>query len=332
MEYKTDIQSLLFRKISDQLPQNILLVDEIAEFLRISNDSAYRRIRGEKPLSLNEVVSLCDHYHLSLDDSLHNKPETITFRSLLLKENSFVFADYFNEIEKILQTTSHSQNPEIIFVLNELNLLQMLQIPEIIAFKIFFWTKTNLHSPESDETVFSLDDIDSSEIERVRNTLNYYLKIPTIELTTEESLTSFLKQILFFHEAGYFSSSNDARLLCLRLLDLLKHTQKQAAAGTKFLFNATPSGDENNYSLYYNDFFLTDNLILIKTDNFHYSCITSNAINLLQSPNPEFYDYNYSWTKNLIKKSILISGTAERERKVFFYKQKKKVEEVMNRL
>ena len=68
MENRTDIQTLLFQKIIDQMPSHLSLADELAELLEISADSAYRRIRGEKPISVFEVQKLCNAYRFSFDD------------------------------------------------------------------------------------------------------------------------------------------------------------------------------------------------------------------------------------------------------------------------
>ena len=71
-ENQEDIQIRLIRLIRDQLPAHVSLVDEIADLLEISTDSAYRRIRGEKPLSLHELQKLAGTYQISLDDLLGN--------------------------------------------------------------------------------------------------------------------------------------------------------------------------------------------------------------------------------------------------------------------
>ena len=42
----TGAQQVFFNHIKGMLPPHISFVDEIAEELNISNDSAYRRIRG----------------------------------------------------------------------------------------------------------------------------------------------------------------------------------------------------------------------------------------------------------------------------------------------
>ena len=54
----TSAQSVFFQHIKALLPPHLSVVDEIAEVLNISNDSAYRRIRGEKPIALEEIKKL----------------------------------------------------------------------------------------------------------------------------------------------------------------------------------------------------------------------------------------------------------------------------------
>jgi len=61
------VQKELFSRIKETLPSNISFVHEISESLEISYDSAYRRIRGEKELSLTELLRLCSKYAISVD-------------------------------------------------------------------------------------------------------------------------------------------------------------------------------------------------------------------------------------------------------------------------
>lgn len=61
------VQKELFFRIKEKLPPNISFVHEISESLEISYDSAYRRIRGVKELSISELFRLCDKYGISID-------------------------------------------------------------------------------------------------------------------------------------------------------------------------------------------------------------------------------------------------------------------------
>ncbi len=61
------VQKELFFRIKGKLPPNISFVHEISESLEISYDSAYRRIRGVKELSISELFRLCNKYGISID-------------------------------------------------------------------------------------------------------------------------------------------------------------------------------------------------------------------------------------------------------------------------
>jgi hypothetical protein len=300
MENQADIQMQLLQKIRDQLPDHVSLVEDIAELLEISNDSAYRRIRGEKQLSLQEVKKLCQHYRFSIDDLAGNSSiKTVTFR---------------------------------INILNELNFFQIIQVPEVCAFKLFFWQKSNLDFANFKNISFSLELLDKEIYEISHKIIDQYVKIKTIELTTEECLNSYLKQILYYTEAGYFETRNDALIICEKLLELVNHKQKQAELGFKFPFGKHPVGEEGNFHLYHNDIILADNTVLIKAGNVQTSFITSNAINIMQTHNKEFYQYNYGWGRNLMAKFVLISGTAEKERSRFFRKLKEQISSVADQI
>ncbi|HEX8678117.1 MAG TPA: hypothetical protein VF700_12910, partial [Segetibacter sp.] len=62
-----ELQISFFKKVKEKLPPHISLPDVISDYLNISNDSAYRRIRGEKPLTLDEIEILVRKTNISLD-------------------------------------------------------------------------------------------------------------------------------------------------------------------------------------------------------------------------------------------------------------------------
>ena len=67
MNQQSTIQEILFQSIKSKSNPNISFVHELSELLEISYDSAYRRIRGEKELSLEELKTICFHYKISVD-------------------------------------------------------------------------------------------------------------------------------------------------------------------------------------------------------------------------------------------------------------------------
>jgi len=74
------LQTLLFHQIKEKLPQHLSLVDEISELLEISYDSAYRRIRGEKVLSMGELNKVSQHFGFSVDALFNLKSNNVVFK------------------------------------------------------------------------------------------------------------------------------------------------------------------------------------------------------------------------------------------------------------
>lgn len=332
MENQEDIQIRLIRMIRDQLPDHVSLVDEIADLLEISNDSAYRRIRGEKSLSLQEVQKMAGTYQISLDDLIGNPSNSVTFRTNFLEEGSYSFVDWLKGLLEFTLGAGQAEESEAIFILNELSIFHIIQIPEVCAFKLFFWKKSNLDFPGYRELKFRVEDLEDEVLELSKKITQHYVGINTKEFTTEENLNSFLKQVLYYSEAGYFNSKEDAVTLCDKLHVLVDHLQNQAALGFKFPYGNAPVGVEGNFQLFHNDLILADNTILVKAGDTCATYLTSNAINLLQSHDRAFFEYNYAWGRNLLSKSVPISGTAEKERNRFFRILHEKIDSVANRL
>ena len=76
-----NIQSSFLEQIRSKLAPNLSFVDELAELLSISRDSAYRRIRGETVLSLDEVAVLTKHFSVSVDDFLSPSNDRVSFQA-----------------------------------------------------------------------------------------------------------------------------------------------------------------------------------------------------------------------------------------------------------
>src|SRR5437868_2689306 len=82
---QTSAQTILMQKIKEMLPPNISFVDELAELLGLSNDSAYRRIRGETALSIEEIASICKKFKISFDSFINSSDAgmvTFSYKSL----------------------------------------------------------------------------------------------------------------------------------------------------------------------------------------------------------------------------------------------------------
>ncbi|MCH8902405.1 MAG: hypothetical protein IIA45_00585 [Bacteroidetes bacterium] len=322
-------QQEFFTQIKDLLPSNLALVDEVADVLDLGTDSAYRRIRGEKELSFEEMRTLASRFKLSVDSILNNSTDSVTFQFLGIDEKSYTFENYLTTILVDMKEFDQMGDVEFVFILNELNIFQIMQFPELIAFRMFFWNKSNFgfEGYKDKKFEFMLDGSDSSSkiIPLAREIVKLYTRTPSTEIITDDVVNSYLKQIKYYYEAGYFKEKEQAIVIATKLVELIEHIERQAEEETKFEPGLAPANVNGEFKLYFNDLVLLDHSVLVKTGEGGITYLLNNAINYLASRNQAFFEHNYKWTQNMLKRMTLISGSAEKERRMFFNEVKETV-------
>ena len=118
----SSIQEYLFRRIKEQLPSEASLADVVADLLHVSNDSAYRRIRGETLLVLEEVKILCDRFGISLDQTINSKENTVVFNAFSLNNDNYNFKSYLTDILKNLQFVRSFEQNELIYLTKDFSI------------------------------------------------------------------------------------------------------------------------------------------------------------------------------------------------------------------
>ena len=81
---KNPIQVKFFENLKLSVPKNISISNDIAEVLEISQDGAYRRMRGESVLSMDEMVKLCRHYRINLSPFMEKEIKRVLFALSLI--------------------------------------------------------------------------------------------------------------------------------------------------------------------------------------------------------------------------------------------------------
>ena len=136
---QNNLQGRLIQQVERVLPENMSLVDVLAELFEVSNDSAYRRIRGETSLSIDEVQKLCARFNISFDSLAGNvDSESVTFKySPLHSEMDYI--SYLKSILTDLKQIAGAKNKQIIYAAEDIPLFHHFRIPELATFKIFYW-------------------------------------------------------------------------------------------------------------------------------------------------------------------------------------------------
>ncbi|MEZ5148462.1 MAG: helix-turn-helix transcriptional regulator [Bacteroidales bacterium] len=135
------IQERLFREIKLKVKEDNSFVHTIAELLHVSYDSAYRRIRGEKIISVDELYKLSKAFDISIDSLFEVKSGKTVFNSVSIEPGKITLKQWLEGILLNLQVLQADQTSQIIYAAKDAPFFHYFHIPELAAFKMFFWEK-----------------------------------------------------------------------------------------------------------------------------------------------------------------------------------------------
>ncbi|HLT73140.1 MAG TPA: helix-turn-helix transcriptional regulator [Cyclobacteriaceae bacterium] len=318
------IQSLFLEAVKSKVPPNISFAEDLSETLRISRDSAYRRIRGETILTLDEVKELCNHYQISLDSLMAPTSNTVTFHHRMIGHDNFGFDKWLKSILDNLEMMHSFPEKELIYQAKDLPIFHYFTFPELTAFKIYFWNKTVLTTDYANEK-FHPDIVPKEIMSVAKRVHERYSLLPSTEIWCEETAHITLRQIEFHYECGFFTDPADVSIILDQCLELLRIARNWAARGDK-------GSAESKYNLYRNDILIPDTGIFFKTGNRRVAYTTVNTLDLLTTSNEVFCKQAEKYLANLLTRAVLISTTGEKERSKFFNSMESKVQALRQRL
>jgi hypothetical protein len=325
-------QEFLFQRIKELLPPHASLVDTVADLLHVSSDSAYRRIRGETPVVLDEARELCRHFKISLDQILNVQSGATLFQNVRIDVKNYSYEKYLSDIIKQINYTGSFIHKEIIYLTKDMPLFHNFYYRPLIAFRYFFWMKSIIHHPDFQQRNFDLNCI-SPEIESLSRELSVaYNKIPSSEIWNTESINSAILQIEFYRDCGYFARAEDIKTIYNALEETFIHLKNQAEHGCKYMPEENYETKKTNFNFYYNRFVLGDNTIMVVTDKVKTVFINYDVLNYMTTRDESFCNPMYNDLQSLMKKSTLISQSSEKQRNIFFNIQINKIRERIKNL
>lgn len=326
-----NLQKAFLDHIKHRCDSTSSFVDDLSDLLSVSKDSAYRRLRGETPLQFDEIQLLSLKYGVSVDQLFGLDNSHITFANRKINTRDFNLRDYLESIHNDLIGLDAYHEKEVTFAAKDIPPFHLFQYDMLTKFKLYFWLQNVEFEESTKDMKFSEFTQYQEHFSLTKSIWEKYMKVPSIEIWSDETLNIVLRHIFYYYDSGILSKKEALEILD-ETEDMLGHAKKQAERSSKFLVNKPESGIQNTYKLFYNEVTISDNTVFYVLDGEKSTIITYGLLNILKTSDPEFCNGIEVHLNNVISKSSLISSVSERTRNKVFMKLYEKIEATKSRI
>jgi hypothetical protein len=313
-----ELQQELFQVIKSNIPDHLSTTEEIAKVLDVSVDSVYRRMRGEKTISLDELHLLCTHYKISLDQLMQIQTGSFLFQGNIQNEKNFRYEAWLGSILTTQAYFNSFSDKQYYFLGKDVNLFHHFVFREIAAFKHFFWTKSLFNSPSLANARFNFNFYTDEMWETAKKVIAGYNQLPTVEIWNVENINIAIRQIEFYRDGRIFETDSDALKLYEAWEKVIDHIERQAERGYKFAYGDPEMKPLAEYKVYFNEVLLGDNSMMAVLNGAKTAIIVHSLNNYMLTRNLNFTENLYQHIQSLMRRSTLISTVSEKERSKFF--------------
>ncbi len=308
-------QELLLKAIRKQLSDQASLISELASVLNISYDAAHRRISQKSKFTIEETVTLCRHYKISMDKLFFQDRKVIVEKTKDIHSMADMIAYFKHSSEKLQLFTSLSET-KMYYSAKDIPLFYTADGTLLSKFKLYVWM--NLLNGNKNQESFEKFSIDGQLSEYTQVLKKVYATVEVHEIWNDTTINSTLQQILYFFEAGLVSLQN-----AIALYDDLKSIIHKAEEKCV---------NDPRYTLYYNELLILNNNVLVTDSKKQSLFIPYTMLGYFITDDSETCASTLGFFLNQIRnsKSLNVSGT--KDRKQFFNKSLHKINFYIERL
>jgi hypothetical protein len=316
-----NIQTRLLTLAKQRNP-HLSFADELVEMLHISRDSAYRRMRGETTMALDEIKTICNRYKISLDSLLMPGDDVIPFHHQSAGDDSHGLYNWIKSVDEHLAALQRASGSTIKYLARDIPIFYYFTSPLLAAYKIFFWLKTQLGTDFAD-SMFTPEIIPKEYITLTSRIADKYMNIDSIEIWGEETVLGTLRHIEYHFACGTFPSAREALSILDCYQKMLQDIHTSAGSGKK---------SKSTLALYRNDLMMMDNTIFIETGNSKVTWLQNSSLEWLSTTSEPYCEQTAKRITNTVSKSELITVSGERERNIFFNQVYARIEQTRERI
>ncbi|MFP9115870.1 hypothetical protein ACLI1A_18160 [Flavobacterium sp. RHBU_3] len=309
-------QELLLKQIRKRQAPDASLIDAIATVLQVSYDAAHRRVSLKSRFSIDETITLCTHFGISMDSLFRNDEVVLTRKTAEIRTPDDM-ARYLKESAQNIGMFATMNGARMFYSAKDIPLFHMVGGTLLSKFKIYVWLNLlsgeGLHSRFEDFTV-SVPLLEHGEaLRKVYNSLEVH------EIWNDTTINSTLQQLYYFYKSGLLSL-NSAALLCADLAQVLTDAETRCCK------------EGSRYHLYYNELLILNNNVLITAPQKQSLFVPYTLLGYFITDDAATCSNTERFFGQQIKNSMLLNSSGARDRKVFFNRGHQKIESYLQRM
>lgn len=302
----SDFQVSFFERLKAAIPDYQNLAQSVAEALSISMNEAYKKIRGNSTLSLQQVVQLSDAFNVPFIYN-PNQSSSVTFNFLSVNED-LNMVNYLRDLLANLKLIQQSKTKHITITTDDIPIFHFFKYPELTAFKLFFWA----NNANNSELKFDSVSISEEIIALSQELHQLYLEIPSTEIWAKDTVHGTIEQIRYAYEAGYIADKALATKVVEQVRYCLTDMNMYAISSKKTI-------DPNHSFNWYNCDVLGSIAYLVDFKDSMRCFNRFNTFNYLKTDDQFYCEQTKRWMQSLINKSVAFSGQGEKHRNKYLY-------------
>jgi len=309
--------------IKEKVPNKTTLATLLVNLLCIEKEAVYRRLRGEVPFTFSEIALIANELGISLDNIVSSTLSTQSkpFQLKVINYYDPVELDYamMQEYLDILREGKDDPNSKLIDCTNVLPPILYNGYKYIERFHLF----KSMYQSGNTNTVYNLKDVRFNE--RMDKMIRENIWLTRHFKSSYYIFDPFVFQYIV-NDINYFCSidmvdEDDKRQLKDELMQVVKDLEQLAVSG-----HDKDTG--NRLFLYVGSVNFNLSYWSVDISDFHMAMIKAFVLNNFVSLDEQSYNILKARISALLRSSTMISVSGERQRKLFFDKQREIIAEL----
>jgi len=303
----------LVGKILECIPSNIKSIDYLMDILDLGRESVYRRLKGDIPFTMKEVILLSTNLDFSLDELLSEvKADHAIFR--MSQKNEYNSTQGFLSTHEFYHDSMHDlYHGEENFMEITMNRAISFFIADKEALLKFFYYKWEHQFGKVPLNYFLSETKIPENIKNIcKKTLFYAQRVKATFILEPHIFYNIFQEIKYFQQRGLISDKElallkkDLKDLLCEMETLVQNGMNEAGTKVYVYISSIHIGNNSAYMVY----------------NQHQSTYLGiHSGNSMHTNNRQICQMHKNWIDSLKKYSILISNCNEKMQAEFFNQQ-----------